>query len=260
MGRLCNNRAMNILITNDDGYESEGIRALQGALSAAGHTTCIVAPDSNRSACSQSITTTMPLSLKEHEPGIYSCSGTPTDCITLSLNGVFDTQFDCVVSGINHGPNVGDDIIFSGTVAGARQATFCGLPALASSLCCTGEAGEALHFAATAAYITENLSRLLGLCDSEHLVNINAPNIPEYRGGAVFAHPGVRLYDDNVSEYKPPQSKTRYFFVNSAPRPGTPEPGSDLEAVAGGRVALCILRVHPEHDQGRHDEQQNKAW
>ncbi|MGH8270488.1 MAG: 5'/3'-nucleotidase SurE, partial [Steroidobacteraceae bacterium] len=127
---------MKILVSNDDGYRSRGIRLLKEALEGVAEVT-VVAPDRNRSGASNSLTLDVPLRVLESEPGVHYVQGTPTDCVHLAISGLFDYEHDMVVSGINDGANLGDDVLYSGTVAAAIEGRFLGLPAVAISLCTT---------------------------------------------------------------------------------------------------------------------------
>ena len=141
--RTCLKSPVKILVSNDDGYRAEGIARLREALSTLGEVT-VVAPDRNRSGAGNSLTLDVPLRLMRSEPGVYFVAGTPTDCVHLAISGVFDFEFDMVASGINDGANLGDDVLYSGTVAAAIEGRFLGLPALAFSLCTPP--GGARHF------------------------------------------------------------------------------------------------------------------
>jgi len=145
-----------ILVSNDDGYRAEGIQALRAALATLADVT-VVAPDRNRSGASNSLTLDVPLRVFESEPGVYFVPGTPTDCVHLAISGLFDFEHDMVVSGVNDGPNLGDDVLYSGTVAAAVEGRFLGLPTIAVSLC-TGAAGG-VHFA-TGAEVARRLVAL----------------------------------------------------------------------------------------------------
>src|SRR6185437_4420328 len=130
-----------ILVSNDDGYRSEGIRRLREALATLAEVT-VVAPDRNKSGASNSLTLDVPLRVVEAEPGVYFVPGTPTDCVHLAISGLFDFEHDMVVSGVNDGPNLGDDVLYSGTVAAAVEGRFLGLPTLALSLCTEPASGR----------------------------------------------------------------------------------------------------------------------
>src|ERR1700726_287843 len=138
---------MKILVSNDDGFRAEGIRRLREALATLAEVT-VVAPDRNRSGASNSLTLDVPLRVFEAEPGIYFVPGTPTDCVHLAISGLFDYQHDMVVSGVNDGANLGDDVLYSGTVAAAIEGRFLGLSTIAVSL--NTQPGTGRHFDAGA--------------------------------------------------------------------------------------------------------------
>src|SRR6185312_4927816 len=151
-------RTVKILVSNDDGYRSRGIRALKDALASLAEIT-VVAPDRNRSGASNSLTLDVPLRVFESEPGVYYVQGTPTDCVHLAISGLFDYEHDMVVSGINDGANLGDDVLYSGTVAAAIEGRFLGLPTVAISLCTTPDS-EA-HFETAAAVARQLVGQLV---------------------------------------------------------------------------------------------------
>ena len=124
---------MRILLSNDDGYQAPGLRLLAGGLADLGEVT-VVAPDRNRSGASNSLTLDSPLRVEQVETNVYYVNGTPTDCVHVAITGLLSEEPDMVISGINHGANLGDDVIYSGTVAAAMEGRFLGLPALAVSL------------------------------------------------------------------------------------------------------------------------------
>lgn len=235
---------MRILLTNDDGYQSEGIIAFKKALAESGHAVWVLAPDENMSACSQSITTHRPLRVRQlDDENCFSCSGTPADCVILALRGALGTVFDCVVSGINIGPNLGDDITFSGTVAAARQSVLMGTPAVAFSLFDEMH-GAPYLFDVISSQISKRLPQLVALSDSDHLVNVNIPNINREMSW-ISAHPSLRLYDDIFSVCSPPNSQDRFFFMAAEPRKITPERQSDLATVQNGNVSVSMINIHP---------------
>src|SRR5476649_2047210 len=148
---------MKILLSNDDGYRAEGLAALKTAISPLGEVT-IVAPDRNRSGASNSLTLDMPLRATRYEPNSFYVSGTPTDCVHMAVSGFFDFEHNLVVSGVNHGANLGDDVLYSGTVAAAVEGRFLGLPAIAVSLCV--EPGSPRNFTAAARVAAQLVRRM----------------------------------------------------------------------------------------------------
>src|ERR1043166_319361 len=171
---------MEILVSNDDGVNAPGIRILAEALRSLAKVT-VVAPDRDRSGASNSLTLINPLRVKEQENGFMSVEGTPTDCVHLAITGLFKEQPNMVVSGINRGANLGDDILYSGTVAAAMEGRFLGLPAIAVSL-----ASEQAQHYATAATVAKNLvTRLMeDPLPANTILNVNVPDVPyrEIRG------------------------------------------------------------------------------
>ena len=174
---------MRILISNDDGYRARGIIALRGALAGLGDLT-VVAPDRNRSGASNSLTLEVPLRVEQAEPDVYFIQGTPTDCVHLAISGLFPFEPDMVVSGINDGSNLGDDVLYSGTVAAATEGRFLGKPAVAFSLHTDGLRGDARrHFETGAHYARAIVERLQTMpiettMGRATILNVNIPNIP----------------------------------------------------------------------------------
>ena len=151
---------MKILVSNDDGFRAEGIRALARALSKDLAQVTVMAPDRNRSGASNSLTLDVPLRVQETEPDVYYVlGGTPTDCVHLAISGLFDHRHDMVVSGVNDGANLGDDVLYSGTVAAAIEGRFLGLPTIAVSLCTTRGSGR--HFDTAARVARRLVAQLL---------------------------------------------------------------------------------------------------
>ena len=186
---------MNVLISNDDGIEAPGLKTLAKAFSKL-HDVTVVAPDREQSATSHSLTLQRPLRVKKINSRFYSIDGTPTDCINLAVNGILKKKPDLVISGINHGANLGDDITYSGTVSAAIEGTILGIPSIAISV-----AGrDNLNFE-TATEFTLYLSEIVfknGL-PPDTLLNVNVPNLPRKKiKGVLITHQGKRIYDDLV--------------------------------------------------------------
>src|SRR5690606_24382252 len=189
-----------ILISNDDGYQATGIRTLAAALADLAEI-IVVAPDRNRSGASSSLTLETPLRVEQIEKNVYYVNGTPTDCVHIAITGLLEPDPDMLISGINHGANLGDDVLYSGTVAAAMEGRFLGVPAIAVSLVLEG--GQ--HFE-TAAQITRRLIRhmLEHPLPADTIFNVNVPDLPpdEIRGFEVtrlgFRHksePAIRAMD-----------------------------------------------------------------
>ena len=189
---------MNILLTNDDGIHSAGINAAYDALSLH-HTVYMIAPEAEQSACSNAITVRTQLNIKEISRNKYSVSGFPADCVIIGLSGNLIPEVELVVSGINHGPNVGDDLFFSGTVAGARTANIFGKSALAISINCYKRASQYVNDASEFLldFINEQVSASGG-SSARPFFNINYPDLPSDQiKGRKFTFLGKRMYKDS---------------------------------------------------------------
>lgn len=231
---------MRILITNDDGYEAMGIRALAAALEPK-HEVWIVAPDRNRSAVSCGLTLYAPLCLKQKQSRVYSCSGLPADCVSVAVHGILGGKpIDVVVSGINKGANLGTDTVYSGTVAAARQATLLGIPAVAVSLVSDTDSYE---YEPLAHFVSANIEKLVTLCEDNVFVNINAPSVKKFCG-CKFTSLCQRQYRDTVELYTAPDSHVYSFFVGGNVTSNGGD-DNDAKAVREGFVSLTRLYAEP---------------
>ena len=232
---------MKILLSNDDGYRAEGIRILKEALEPLAAIT-IVAPDRNRSGASNSLTLDVPLRIFEAEPNVYYVVGTPTDCVHLAISGAFDFEHDMVISGINDGPNLGDDVLYSGTVAAAVEGRFLGLPTLALSLCTAAE-GD-LHFATGARVARLLVERLLERpLERSLILNVNIPNLPfERLAGFKATRLGFRHRSEHVIPAQDPRGRAVYWIGPAGPQQDA-GPGTDFHAVAEGFVSVTPLQI-----------------
>jgi 5'-nucleotidase len=237
---------MKILVSNDDGYLATGIKVLTDALAEVADVV-VMAPDRNRSAASNSLTVQMPLRVQKVAENRYSVDGTPSDCVHLALAGFLDYEPDLVVSGINHGANLGDDVIYSGTVAAAMEGRFLGLPAIAVSL--AGH-GRLQHFDTAARVVTELVQKLARASFSSNLtLNVNVPDRPyEELTGIVAARLGFRHKSEPVVREKDPHGRTIYW-VGPAGGGADSGEGTDFHAIEQGAVAVTPLKV----DLTRHD-------
>ncbi len=233
---------MNILLSNDDGYRAEGLRRLKGALAEFGAIT-VVAPDRNRSGASNSLTLDMPLRVQDAGDDVwYLINGTPTDCVHLAISGLFDTEFDIVVAGINDGANLGDDVLYSGTVAAAIEGRFLGLPTIALSL--VTEGGAVDHFDTAARVARELVARLLQRpLDSSTILNVNVPNLPyaELQGVEV-TRLGYRHRSEPVIKARDPRGRPIYW-VGPAGAGQDAGPGTDFHAIEQRRVSVTPLQI-----------------
>ena len=229
-----------ILLTNDDGLDAVGLRELEAGCAGLGEI-WLVAPDREQSACSHALTLQRPLRIDERGPRRYAVDGTPTDCVFLGVNQLMrDCRPDIVVSGINRGGNLGDDLTYSGTVAAAFEATLLGIPALAVSL----EIVREHHFAAAgkvAALIAEQVLRR-GLPPGT-LLNINVPDRPfaELRGVRITRQ-GKRSYSDEVRENLDPRGR-HYYWIGGEVLPDEAVAGTDSAAVREGFVSLTPIHL-----------------
>ena len=232
---------MKILVSNDDGYRAEGIRCLREALATLAEVT-VVAPDRNRSGASNSLTLDVPLRVFEAEPGVYFVPGTPTDCVHLAITGLFDFEHDMVVSGVNDGPNLGDDVLYSGTVAAAVEGRFLGLPTLAVSLCTRGGGGG--HFSTGAEVARVLVAQLLRKpLEAALILNVNVPDVPfhELRGFRV-SRLGYRHRSAPVVRAQDPRGRPVYWVGAAGPGQDI-GPGTDFDTVAQGYVSVTPLQV-----------------
>ncbi|MCL2763732.1 MAG: 5'/3'-nucleotidase SurE [Treponema sp.] len=247
---------LRILLVNDDGISSAGIRLLAKALRQAGHRVFTVAPDINRSGCSHSILfLNKPLKLLEIEMDTFSCSGTPVDCVITSLLGgipeiCISTESsslnmerapDLVLSGINAGANLGTDIVYSGTAAAARQGSFFGIPSVALSLV---ENDLPWQWESVVSYVNEKLVLLMGYWKNGTFVNVNFPNIEKKPASLVPSFPSMRYYNDRIVTYTPPDGG-KYCFANPGKVENIPEEGSDWAEVLKGNAAFSLIMSQP---------------
>jgi 5'/3'-nucleotidase len=247
-----------ILISNDDGYRARGIVALRQALEGLGDLT-VVAPDRNRSGASNSLTLEVPLRVAQAEPDVYYVQGTPTDCVHLAISGLFPFEPDMVVSGINDGSNLGDDVLYSGTVAAATEGRFLGKPAVAISLNTDGLRGDAPRYFETGAHFARVIVERL---QSQPLaraavLNVNVPNIPvaEVKGMRV-TRLGNRHRSEHVIRAEDPRGRPVYW-VGPAGAGQDAGPGTDFHAVAEGFVSVTPLTVDLTHHAALGDL---RAW
>lgn len=230
---------MHILISNDDGYLARGLRVLAYALAEFAQVT-IVAPDRNRSGASNSLTLDAPLRVEQVDDNTYFVNGTPTDCVHVAITGLLDTEPDMVVSGINHGANLGDDVLYSGTVAAAMEGRFLGLPAIAVSLVLAGHENFSV-----AAKITADLVRRI-IADplpTDTILNINVPDRP---GNDPFeldvTRLGFRHKSEPVIKAEDPKGEPIYW-VGPAGSGQDSGAGTDFHAVENDRVSVTPIKI-----------------
>jgi 5'-nucleotidase len=230
---------MFILCTNDDGYLATGLRVLAKAARSLGEVH-IVAPDREQSASSHSLTMHFPLRARLVEPGVHHVDGTPTDCVALAVGALLPRRPDFVLSGINHGPNMGEDVLYSGTVAGAMEATILGIPAIAFSY-----AGRDPERIKEFGPLIERLLPQLMKADfpEETLLSVNLPPIPpsEVRGVRI-ARLARRVYTDSLTRAVDPNGR-EYFWIGGGGVEWNAPTGSDFRAVDDGFVSVTPLHL-----------------
>ena len=239
---------MNILITNDDGYQSRGLKTLAAVLSEK-HNVYIMAPSSNRSAVSHCIIMNSPLELERIEDNFYTCSGFPADCV---INGVMSGVFpkiDCVVAGINYGANIGTDIIYSGTCGAARQGALYGIPSIAVSLehpKAWDAKEEAYNFEPSARFVLDHFEELYSLVKSKKnvtFVNVNGLSCDAYKGMKMVTEIAVRDYGDQVRLEKTDTGYKSHFIMGRSDTLGGET--SDFRIAQDGYVAVALMSAMP---------------
>jgi 5'-nucleotidase len=246
---------MKILISNDDGYRADGLTALTQALEPLADIT-VVAPDRNRSGASNSLTLDVPLRVFEYDKNrFFVGNGTPTDCVHLAISGLFDYEHDMVVSGINDGANLGDDVLYSGTVAAAVEGRFLGLPAIAISLVIRPDSGQ--HFATAARVASELVMRVQRSPLQAAILNVNVPDVPyEQIKGYQVTRLGNRHRSERIVRSEDPRGRPVYWVGPSGVGQDA-GPGTDFHAVANGYVSVTPLQI----DLTRHSMLDDmRAW
>ena len=230
---------MKILVSNDDGYQAPGLAALAAALSAIAEIT-VVAPERDRSGASNSLTLDLPIRAGTAENGFIRVDGTPTDCVHVAITGMLDDEPDMVVSGVNAGPNMGDDVLYSGTVAAATEGRFLGLPAIAVSI----NSHAPRHFD-TAARVARELVETLQFhrMAPDSILNVNVPDEPyEQLRGFRATRLGHRHKAEPVVKMQDPRGRTIYWIGPAGPEEDA-GPGTDFHAVREGWVSVTPLQV-----------------
>jgi 5'-nucleotidase len=232
---------MKILVCNDDGIYAKGLRVLADALKEVSAVT-IIAPDRNRSGASTSLTLDFPIRVRELEDGSISVEGTPTDCVHLGMTGLLNEIPDMVVSGVNEGSNLGDDVWYSGTVAAAIEGRFLGLPAIALSLATKDI--PARYFETGAAVAKQLVQRLIkDPLPASTILNVNVPDVPiDQLRGFEITRLGTRHRAEAVVPTKDPRGNTVYW-IGPAGEEQDAGPGTDFHAIANQKVSITPLRI-----------------
>jgi 5'/3'-nucleotidase len=237
---------MRILISNDDGYHSTGIAILAEHLAKIADIT-VVAPESNRSGASNSLTLDRPLSVRKAHNGFFYVNGTPTDCVHLALTGLMQEMPDLVISGINDGANMGDDTIYSGTVAAAMEGYLLSIPSIAISM----SQHNAKNFETGAKIAVELVQHYLeNRIEAPILLNVNVPDIPyEQLKGTVVTRLGKRHKAEAVIELMTPRGE-KVYWVGAAGQPNDGGEGTDFYAVSNNQVSITPIRADlTKHEQ-----------
>ena len=239
---------MNILIANDDGVFAPGIQALAKALRPLGRV-IVVAPESERSGYSSALTLDRPLRPIQVAPDMWAVNGTPADCVYLSMNGLFDFEFDLVVSGINSGANLGDDVLYSGTVGAAFEGRLMKQPALAVSL-----AGANVRsyespddYAQAAQWVHDFIAQGLPRLPERHIFNINIPDVEQIQG-AQIAYQGRRIQSKPITSHVDPRGRQVYWIglageAVTDPKKNLQNIQSDFFAIAHGYVSITPIQM-----------------
>lgn len=231
---------MTILLTNDDGFQSPGLKALYEILRL-DHDVWIIAPDGDRSAKSQSITLHNAIKTTPLDKQIFSCNGTPADCVVISLLGAIPKKVDMVIAGINLGPNLGTGLIYSGTAAAARQAALENCPGVAISI---DQRSEPYNFSGAAAFLKENLIQFRDLWKNNHFININIPSSLARNYSIEITHPSIRKYEDELVRFQAPRGDT-YYFLSGKGINSSDLSGEDSSAIQNGNISVSPIYLHP---------------
>jgi 5'-nucleotidase len=230
---------LNILLSNDDGFEARGLRKLRDVLIRENHNVFIVAPDKNQSATSHSLTLTVPLRIKQVEKNEWMTTGTPTDCVLAATHGLVKQKMDLVILGINHGPNMGEDVLYSGTVAAAMEGVMMGIPSIAVSL----SAFSNLDFNIADSVIPKLVSVAMEIKYKRMLLNVNIPNVDlNNLKGYKFTRLGSRVYTDILITKTDPRGK-KYYWIGGEHPSFKIKKGTDFQAIEKNYVSITPISV-----------------
>jgi 5'-nucleotidase len=241
---------VSILLSNDDGVGAPGLAALRDALEGVDEV-WVVAPDRDQSAVSHSVTLYRPLRMDKIGPRTYAVDGTPTDCINLAVNGILSERPRLIVSGINHGANLGDDVTYSGTVSAAMEGTLLGIPSVAVSL--VVDDGQP-NFLPAASFARRLASRLLASeIPLDTLLNVNVPNLPESQiKGFSLTRQGKRRYGDAIVEKVDPRGR-KYYWIGGDKLDFVEAEGTDFNATRAGYISVTPLHLDLTNYQSLRD-------
>ena len=230
---------MKILLSNDDGYRAAGLKMLADCVAPMGVVT-VVAPDRNRSGASHSLTLNAPLTVKTASNGFLYVDGTPTDCVHVAITGLMNEEPDMVISGINHGGNLGDDVLYSGTVAAATEGRFLGYPSLAVSLV----GADPIHFKTAGAIVSRLLKTLIEEpLPGDTILNVNIPDVPiDEIQGYQATRLGHRQKAEPAIKGQDPRGKEIYWIGSVGPEEAA-GPGTDFHALRENFVSVTPLKI-----------------
>ncbi|MCL2070432.1 MAG: 5'/3'-nucleotidase SurE [Treponema sp.] len=233
---------MNILLTNDDGINSEGLQKLARVLRLRGkHRVIVLAPETNRSGVSHALSIfTQPVKVSAIDEDTFICSGTPADCVVVALQGAIQVKPDIVISGINCGANSGTDIVYSGTAAAARQASLQGVPALAISLTGSGP----YNWDMAASWSVDHLDELLTHWKEHCFVNVNIPGSVSGPEGIAVTWPAIKSYSDKLS-FKKTFDGSTWCFLDAGKDVPMPEAGSDCDVLSRNFASISSVYNFP---------------
>lgn len=233
---------MRILVSNDDGVDAPGIRILAAGLRKAGHEVLMVAPDRDRSGASNSLTLDMPIRVVRQDEHTWRVHGTPTDCVHVAITGMLEHEPDIVVSGINNTANLGDDVIYSGTVAAAMEGRFLGLPAVAMSLVSADHKG--MHYETAARAAVEIVARLRAdPLPADTILNVNVPDLPwQEIAGFEVTRLGNRHRAEPCTQQEDPRGR-QWWWIGAAGPEQDAGPGTDFDAVRRGCISITPIHV-----------------
>jgi 5'-nucleotidase len=241
---------MRILLTNDDGIAAEGLAALERIARALSDDVWVVAPELEQSGQSRALTLTAPIKVREVSPKRFAVGGTPTDCVILAIQDLLDRAPDLVLSGINRGQNLAEDVTFSGTVAGALAGMALGVPGVAlSQALSTFHDDEQALYATPEAHAPEIIRKLLERgWPADVVINLNFPDLPagEVKGTEVTRQGFREVNHTHATRRTDPRGRP-YYWMNFRGVPGEPEPGTDLAAVREGRISVTPLHIDLTH-------------
>lgn len=233
---------MRVLVSNDDGVDAPGIRTLAQTLRTAGHEVLRVAPDRDRSGASNSLTLDMPVRVVQQDDATWRVYGTPTDCVHIAITGMLETEPDIVVSGINNVANLGDDVIYSGTVAAATEGRFLGLPAVAVSLATADGVGR--HYETAARAAVEIIARLhTDPLPADTILNVNVPDLAwESIAGFEVTRLGNRHRAERCVSQRDPRGR-QWWWIGAAGAEQDAGPGTDFDAIRRGFISITPIQV-----------------